>query len=727
MPGCDSDCDLHGDECSDLEDDNDDDLRGLAEWAAEFNIPQTALSALPKILRRKGLDIPMDGRTLMTTDRSCNVANMAGGSYYHFGIENALIAELTSLGHLANVTDTLALRINIDGLPLFRSSSMSLWPILVYSGASKPANVQEYLQEFIVDMKAISHSGIVYNGVHFRVPLPNAFICDAPARAFLKCSKGRTGYYGCERCFQKGQYINGKARLTAPTVSLPLNDLGIGLVTSFVLDYMHLVCLGTMRKLIFLWLKGPLKCRQSMKFFVVMSAYMVSIRQYLPSNFARKPQSLFELTTWKATELRLFLLYTCPVVLLNNIPSRTNRSFLLLSVSMRIFLSPALCSPDNCDYAEEILKLFVTDFAAIYGTEFVSYNMHSLIHLALDARKFSPLDSVSAFPFETFLGKLKKLQPQNPVQQLVRRIHGKQKVARQKTTSVFSPLKQLHFSGPMINSIATWEKYRRYNDGQTLISSSRFLLCGNILSHSGTVKVLCNFFETAKSFFNYPMDSSCIGILFVFNLSENLQLLPVEELKTKMVLLPLKTGYLALPLLHYLIYKWWRIGSYTDQWSIGPEEDECCWPPARMNMAKNMAVIEQQDPHTDWATYKWTVKRKVATYEIAHTKLVEYEQNTDVPTESDSTENTGRGKRKREGFPLKTVRDVEIMEEKLANPNFMSELCAHTHASGSSFLHKKVDEVTRRMVTFLLDHGLSKQCNFEGRKREERVQGLKTI
>lgn len=27
-----------------------------------------------------------------------------------------------------------------------------------------------------------------------------------------------------------------------------------------------------------------------------------------------------------------------------------------------------------------------------------------------------------------------------------------------------------------------------------------------------------------------------------------------------------------------------------------------------------------------------------------------------------------------EGFPLKTVRDVEIIEEKLANPNFMSEL-----------------------------------------------------
>ncbi|XP_046892441.1 uncharacterized protein LOC124478255 isoform X1 [Hypomesus transpacificus] len=314
-----------------------------------------------------------------------------------------------------------------------------------------------------------------------------------------------------------------------------------------------------MRKLIFLWLKGPQKSRQAMHFFVVMSAYMVSIRQYIPSNFARKPRSMFEFGKWKATEVRQFLLYTGPVVLLNNIPSRMYRNFLLLSVSMRI---PALCSPDNLDYAEEILKLFVTDFAAIYGNDFVSYNMHSLIHLAQDARKFGSLDSISAFPFETFLGKLKKLvrRPQNPVQQLVRRLHEKQKVASQKSTSVCSPLKQLHFSGPMINSTATWDQYRRYNDGQTMISSSRgdncfsvggrVLIVRNILSHSGTVEVLCNFFETDKNFFNYPMDSSRLGILFVFNLSEHLQLLPVEELKTKMVLLPFKTGYVALPLLH---------------------------------------------------------------------------------------------------------------------------------------------------------------------------------
>lgn len=50
------------------------------------------------------------------------------------------------------------------------------------------------------------------------------------------------------------------------------------------------------------------------------------------------------------------------------------------------------------------------------------------------------------------------------------------------------------------------------------------------------------------------------------------------------------------------------------KWFIGPEEDACYWPPARVNMAK--AVAEQQDPHTDWATYKLTVKRKAGNVSI---------------------------------------------------------------------------------------------------------------
>ncbi len=242
----------------------------------------------------------------------------------------------------------------------------------------------------------------------------------------------------------------------------PLCELGgVALVSSFVLDYMHLVCLGVMRKLIFLWLKGPLKCRQSFRILTVISAYLASVRQYLPSNFARKPRSILEISMWKATELRQFLLYTGPVALLNNISSVMYKNFMLLSVSMRILLSPDLCT-ENCDFAEDILKLFVKDFGLIYGLEFVGYNVHSLIHIAQDARNFGPLDSISCFPFETFLGKLKKIvrRPQNPVQQIVRCIHEKQSLAKQKKTSISSPLKQPHLSGPVTNELGTCQQYR---------------------------------------------------------------------------------------------------------------------------------------------------------------------------------------------------------------------------------------------------------------------------
>jgi len=57
-----------------------------------------------------------------------------------------------------------------------------------------------------------------------------------------------------------------------------------------------------------------------------------------------------------------------------------------------------------CDYAEDILKIFVQDFGIIYGLEFVGYNIHSSIHLAQDAQNFGPLDSISCFPFQTYLG-----------------------------------------------------------------------------------------------------------------------------------------------------------------------------------------------------------------------------------------------------------------------------------------------------------------------------------
>ena len=39
--------------------------------------------------------------------------------------------------------------------------------------------------------------------------------------------------------------------------SSPFKDLSVGKVTQFPLDCMHLVCLSVMKRLIWLWVKGP--------------------------------------------------------------------------------------------------------------------------------------------------------------------------------------------------------------------------------------------------------------------------------------------------------------------------------------------------------------------------------------------------------------------------------------------------------------------------------------
>ena len=72
----------------------------------------------------------------------------------------------------------------------------------------------------------------------------------------------------------------------------PFADLELGFVSNFLLDYMHLVCLGVTRKLIYLWLNGPLVTRLLHRLVMLISEDLISIRPYIPSEFARKPRSL---------------------------------------------------------------------------------------------------------------------------------------------------------------------------------------------------------------------------------------------------------------------------------------------------------------------------------------------------------------------------------------------------------------------------------------------------
>ena len=79
------------------------------------------------------------------------------------------------------------------------------------------------------------------------------------------------------------------------------------------------------------------------------------------------------------------------------------------------------------------------------------YNVHGLTHLAADAMRFGPLDTFSAFPFESCHGKIKQIlrKPQFPLSQVIRRLSEMHNVPKVDTKLKKCSLKEEHTLGPL--------------------------------------------------------------------------------------------------------------------------------------------------------------------------------------------------------------------------------------------------------------------------------------
>ena len=129
-----------------------------------------------------------------------------GGEYVHFGIKHG-IDELIGCGELSAEVKCVKLQFNIDGMPLFKSSGVCIWPILctvlesssrepfvvgVFCGVSKQPSMQAFLNDFVDECRDVVATGIVIGDHLLSVEL-NSFVCDAPARAMIKITSRRIG------------------------------------------------------------------------------------------------------------------------------------------------------------------------------------------------------------------------------------------------------------------------------------------------------------------------------------------------------------------------------------------------------------------------------------------------------------------------------------------------------------------------------------------------------
>ncbi|XP_026466750.1 uncharacterized protein LOC113370294 [Ctenocephalides felis] len=362
------------------------------------------------------------------------------------------------------------------------------------------------------------------------------------------------------RSLEDEDYHNGYTRL----LEIPY----IGLVTNVPLDYMHLICLGAVKRLMLLWTEGELPIRLPYAKTNDISNFLCSLKIYIPKEFARKPRSLKYVRSWKATEFRQLLLYSGPVVLKSHISNDFYKNFLTLHVAIKILCSNTLLI-DLLDYAEQLLHYFVESFKVLYGDHNVSHNIHNILHLANDARSFGTLDSFSAFKFENYMQVLKKYirKSEKPLQQIYKRYfevkeHFIGKDVRPVAMSRVCE-KSMHFEGPLIEYCGNPQYKVVYCSDFTFnINEKSDSFCAlrngkivNIINVAFCTKlnqlvIIGKEFKVKEDLYDHPCKSSLIG---EYMLSETSDLLtwPITEIIHKYVVFPLCTDigkYAGIPM-----------------------------------------------------------------------------------------------------------------------------------------------------------------------------------
>lgn len=574
-------------------------LRELASWVVSNGIKHRHCDALLKILKNyPGLqDLPSTTRTLLKSPTNVVLERICGGKYYHFGLVQQLKERLTGFP-----LDSVEMLLNFDGAPLTKSTNSQIWPVTckianttcmymrpiligIFWGMKKPSEPNVIFDKIANELDGIKTAGGIKCGRNGKLVTVRKvfFTLDAPARSLVLHVKEHSGYSSCPKCEVVGEYaknndsssgrvvfLDNDARLRTTRSLLHQSDKeyhkGVSTVITRLCDnpvddvslcYMHVVLLGVQRKLLNAWINrrefkmSPQKIRS-------LNNNIMYIRRYCPREFARKPRVTTDLPRYKATEFRQFLLYTGVVLLQNKLPLDKYKHFLLLHVAIKILTTRGIHIELN-EYANQLLRTFNENCTILYGKEFVTTNVHHLIHLANDALKHGPLDVFAAWFSENLITQLKRKTNscQNEIESLVRRVIESEMHATRRTSyeSVKFEFKFEHFKGPLLGHLGSHgTQYKQLRFKGMLFSrvsddeanccvllndaeGKKIVVIENLLDERST-QIVGRFFENVTDLYDYPLPSSRFDIYQVSKLSGRLNVWPVTSIAVKCYRLP---------------------------------------------------------------------------------------------------------------------------------------------------------------------------------------------
>ncbi|XP_033122015.1 uncharacterized protein LOC117121027 [Anneissia japonica] len=359
--------------------------------------------------------------------------------------------------------DDISLTWGSDGAAIFTSSGFSIWPVTLminelpyairrkhvlmgglWFGNGKP-NFATFLKPLVKQLNLLSCDGLMWTNkdkhlVKSKI-FPGPLSCDSMARCQLQGLVQFNGKYGCAWCLNPGEqvpkggghtnaYSSNQLPLpkqrdkssyikdaelavqTNSTVhgvkkpSMILLLLHFNIISGFVVDYMHCVCIGVVKTMTYLWLENVNARYYIGNQLTTLNNKLTQIRP--PSEVSRLCRSLTQRKFWKAHEWRAWLLHYSPLVLKHVLPSTHYTHWLYLVSAMYMLLDDDV-SIDMINNSELLLMKFVLDAEEIYGKEYITYNMHLLTHMADSVRNWGPLWSISCFAFESMNHKLGKM------------------------------------------------------------------------------------------------------------------------------------------------------------------------------------------------------------------------------------------------------------------------------------------------------------------------------
>jgi hypothetical protein len=558
----------------------------LRKWTLKHNVNHSALRDLLKSFKKSKQfpELPVDPRTLMCTPQTVNISNLSGGKYFYFGIFSQLKYRIQCGLNLginsqslvyrklqSQVTSSLvSISVGIDGIPVTRSTDQSFWPILgvvdqslnqkpfviaLFYGESKPVNL-DFLNDFVEECSKLEKDGIFVNHHYsFRI---SKLLCDAPARGFIKNCKSYNAYGGCEKCKDEGEWIGrivhknltftsrtdeefrqktDKSHHKGDTV---LTKLNLELVSQVPFDYLHLVCLGVVRKLFRQWVKGKIPYKLRSRETILIGQNLKNLRNNFPDNFQRKPRCWLHIDQFKGTEFRTLLLYTGVSVLRGVIDNAQYKNFLNLHCAMFILLSRKADDPSWNKLAKQLLQKFVKKSIALYGPEFAVFNVHGLLHLHEDALLFGSLNNASTFAFESYMQNLKLFMHSNSnvLEQVTKRIIEEELLQKSQSFKISA------------NKKVSQRKMCKDGNNCYRLKDGRLVLLKKFVKKDEILYYISQQFETLEPVKYYPFNSTKLGIFYAGKISNVKKNVTTYDLDCKYVCLPYKSYFICIPLLH---------------------------------------------------------------------------------------------------------------------------------------------------------------------------------